>query len=124
MQTDREFGPLARKLEQLMGRELGLTSGSLVTRATRARRRLPKHIKEDLRNVAEAEHLSQHPRIAPQIDRKKVGKSYKRALFHLRGPGPSEQRKTRIIGAGAALAFNLILVFALVIGAMYLSAGA
>lgn len=118
MQTDREFSTRVKRLERLLGRELGLSSGDLPTRVARARRKLPRAIKQDMLKVAEAAHLSGHPRIAPQIDRRAVDKAYGRALMHLRGPEMADLRKGRWLGAVGALTVNLFLVFALVFGVL------
>lgn len=115
MRTDRDFNQRATRLAKVLHRELGLGQGDLATRVARSRRRLPGHVKRDVLIVAEAAHLSGHPRIAPQIDRKSVDEAYIRAMTHLRGPQMAEMRKGRLIGAVTALAVNLGLVFVLVI---------
>ncbi len=97
---------------------LGLGRGDLALRAKRARGRLPRAIKRDLATVAEAEHLSQHPRIAPQIDRAAVTQAYARAASHLDGPEMAQMRSTRRLGALASLMVNLALVFVLVFGVL------
>ena len=118
MQVQSEYGRAVRKLEKLMGDHLGLYRGDLRTRVKLARRRLPAKVKRDVLAVADAQHLSGHPRIAPQIDKRAVKRAYKRAVDHLRGPAPREARKTRRVGAVAALAVNLLLLFVAVIGVM------
>ncbi len=118
MQTDREFGTRVKRLERLIGRELGLSSGDLRTRVARARRKLPDAIKRDLLQVAEAAHLAGHPRIAPQIDRRAVDRAYARAVAHLTGPETADIRKSRRLGAAGALAVNLIVIFCLVLGVL------
>lgn len=114
MQTDREFGRPARRLENLLGSQLGLSSGSLALRALRARRILPKEVRRDLLAVAEAQHLSGHPKIARQIDRKEVRSAYRRAIGFLRGPGMDDIRRGRRLNAAGALVGNLLTVFVLV----------
>lgn len=118
MQTNVEFGRPARKLEKLLGRQLGLNSGPLATRVIRGRRFLPKDVRKDLLFVAEAEHLSGNPRIARQIDRSQVRAAYRRSIWHLRGPATREVRKGRMLGALGGLVTNLVLVFVLVLAVL------
>lgn len=114
MQTDREFGRPVRRLESILSRQLGLSSGPLALRAVRSRRILPKEVRRDLMAVAQAQHLSGHPKIARQIDRREVRNAYRRAIGFLRGPGMDDIRRGRRLNAAGALAGNLLTVFALV----------
>lgn len=98
-----------------MGQHLGLSRGPLAVRVARSGRLLPRPIRQDLLAVAEAQYLSGHPRLAPQIDRAAVRSAYKRAIWHLRGPEMDDIRKGRRLGALGALAANLLIVFAMVI---------
>lgn len=98
-----------------MADRLGLKRGPLALRVARSRNMLPKTVREDLMAVAQAQHLAGHPRLAPQIDRKAVRKSYKRAMWHLRGPEVDDLRRGQWLGVAGALTANLLILLVMVV---------
>ena len=114
MQNDREFSRPARRLEALMSRRLGLSRGTLATRVARSRKMLPDTVRQDLMVVAEAEHFAGHPRLAPQINRKAVRSSYKRAAGYLRGPEVDDLRRGQWLGVAGSLMANLLILFVMI----------
>ncbi|WGW05592.1 hypothetical protein [Tropicibacter oceani] len=115
MQIQRLLARQVARLEQLLSRELGLKRGGLALRARRARGRLPRAVRRDLQEVAQAAHLSGHPRIAPTIDAARVDGACARALRYLEGDALREARKTRAIGLVAGIAVKVLIVVGVVV---------
>ncbi|SFD93809.1 hypothetical protein [Roseivivax sediminis] len=103
------------RIETLMAERLGLKSGTLRKRATRAGRDLPRGVRRDLGTLAEAAHLSGHPRLRPLIDPARVGAAADRAEAHLRGIDVRDRRIGKALGLAATLAVNLGLLAVLLL---------
>lgn len=110
MQMDREIARRVSRLERLMARHMGMRRGDLSVQMRRARRGLPGAVRRDMAALVEARHLSGHPRIARQLDRRALAQAERRARGWLTGPAPRRARETRRLRWRGTLVFNLALV--------------
>ncbi|MCM2561590.1 hypothetical protein M8756_05220 [Lutimaribacter sp. EGI FJ00015] len=109
---------LARKtahLNTLLEQKLGLRKGGLAARANRAGRDLPAWVRRNLQQLAEAETMASHPKLARMLDGQALEKAYTAAAAHLADIDPRERRKDRLLGLLGGLAFNMLLFAALVL---------
>ncbi len=107
------------RMERLMARRLGLKRRSLDQQVHRVRRELPKPVRKDIMDLAQANHLSGNPRLARQIDRRAMARAERRVRGFLTGPTLKERRITQRLSWRAGLLFNLIGFFALVVGVLF-----
>ncbi|ETX14055.1 hypothetical protein OCH239_05290 [Roseivivax halodurans JCM 10272] len=107
-ETDLRTG--GERLEALAAEKLGRTRGSLARRAARAGRDLPRGVRRDLAIVAEALHLSDHPRLRCRIDEPGTRAALTRSEAHLAGIDAADRRWGRILGLLTVIAFNLLVV--------------
>ena len=105
-------------LNTLLEQKLSLRKGSLGKRADRAGRRLPKWVRRNLHQIDQAHSMAGNPRLARLIDAQALEKAYAAAERHLASIDPKERRKDRLLGLLGALAFNLLLLAALLLAVL------
>lgn len=116
-----ESTDLARKtahLNALLEQKLGLRKGPLGHRADKAGRRLPAWLRRDLHRLDAASRMAGNPRLARMADPGALERAYSAAVAHLKTIDPKERRKDRLIGIAGGLAFNLLLLAALVLAVL------
>jgi hypothetical protein len=99
----------------LLADKLSLKKGTLAQRIRRAGRRLPARIRDQAQIVAGAEAMAAHPKLALRIDHAEVDRAFEEVRDHLRKVDPSDRRRGALLGAVAALAFNILLFMALIL---------
>jgi hypothetical protein len=112
---------LARKsahLNALLEQKLGLRKGALARRADRAGRRLPAWVRRNLHQIDQAQRMADHPRLARMLDTAALNKAYLAAVEHLNSIDPKERRKDRLLSMASSLAFNLLLLAALLLAVL------
>lgn len=82
----------------------------------RARRMLPREIRQAGAEVIRARHLEGHPRIAPQIDPLEVNAALTRIEAHLAGIDRAALRRDRLLAWLGRVAFNVLLLAGVVLG--------
>ena len=106
---------MAQVLCALLDEKLSLRRGALHSRLSRAGRRLPARIRHQAQLVVEAETLAAHPRLARRIDHVRVARAHAEVRAHLRSIDPADRRRGAMLGVLGGLAFNLLLLAALVL---------
>lgn len=107
---------LARKTAQLnalLEQKLALRKGTLGQRADRAGRRLPGWVRRNLHQLDRAQTMAGHPKMARMLDADDLDRAYLSAADHLKTIDPRERRKDRLLGILGSLAFNILLLAAL-----------
>ena len=105
----------AQSLRALLANRLGLRRGSLAHRASKAGRRLPIGIRNDISAVAEADSMAQHPKIGRRMDPKMTHAAYERAAAFLQAIDVKDRRKGVILSILGSVAFNVLAVVTLLI---------
>lgn len=116
MRASSDIGALARELETRLDDKLGLRKGAFPARVKRAGRRIPKWVHREAAVISEALTLDAHPKLRRRIDVAQVQRAHDRIRQHLDAIDPADRRLGLILGMLGALAFNLLLFAALVLG--------
>ena len=103
------------ELRDLLREKLGLSARTLEAQIGKAGRLLPRAVRRDARLVAEARARLQNPRLARMVDVAAAEAAQTRVRDFLKEIDPGERRKTRLIGILAVIAFNVLVVSALLI---------
>ena len=105
----------AENLRVLLADRLGARRGTLARRVAKAGRLLPTGIRNDISAVAEAEIMTQHPKLGRRIDANFTQPAYARAVAHLKAIDVKDRRKGVILSILGSMAFNLLVVIVLLI---------
>ncbi len=103
------------ELRDLLREKFGLSARTLEAQIGKAGRLLPRKVRRDARLVAEAQARLQNPRLARMVDVAAAEAAQARVRDFLSDIDPAERRKTRLIGVLAVIAFNVLVVAALLI---------
>jgi len=115
MTESGDITELANDLEARLGEKLGLKRGPLEKRVRKAGRRLPRRVHRDAGVIGKAMQLADHPKLRRRVDRKQVDNAHQRIVEHLGKIDPKERRIHFALGVLSGLAFNILLLIALVI---------
>lgn len=114
-----KIGKQTRQLEKLMAAGFGATKGPLEKRLAKAGRRLPAAVHKDVAAVSEAAFLAGHPKLGRVLAQGAVDAAYDRAVEALRKVDPKERRKALLLSTAGMVAFNLIVVAAVLIWVLW-----
>jgi hypothetical protein len=96
--------------------KLGVRSKDLAMALAKARHRLPRRVYRQGMTLVAAEPLAVHPRLRQTLDIPALQAAATEVTTHLATIDVAERRKSWLLGMLGALSFNLILMFALLIG--------
>lgn len=116
--TNPDIAQVNADLAHLVAQKLGVSGAGLDKARRRAGRLLPRWVRRDLSWLATQEAMAGHPRLRMQIDTARVAKVAGRVARHLETIDPKERAKDRWLGLAAVIAFNFLLVAALVIAVL------
>ncbi|MCF6444020.1 hypothetical protein [Nereida sp. MMG025] len=103
------------EITDLVRAKLSLRGNSLAVQMSRARRRLSKSLIADGVYLAQAAALAKNPKLARQIDAKRVSRAHLRLRDHLETVNPRDRRIGKLLGFLGQMAFIAITVFVLVV---------
>lgn len=112
---DAQYRRIGARLSALGEQKLGIRGASIVRLSRKAAPRLPRAVRRDLRRVAEAAPLADHPRLRLTLDARELKRAGARVEAHLAGIDPADRRKGWWLGLLGGMAFNILLAFALLI---------
>ena len=112
---EQEFDRRLGEAEEALRKAYGGKPGTFAAALKRAGRRLPRRARTAGQEVLAAQQLAGHPKLRQQLDWAKVNKAIDRIMAAAGSVDRAEQRKGRLIGVAASLAFNLILLFVLLV---------
>lgn len=118
MNESGDITGLASDLESRLDRKLGLKRGPLDKRMRKAGRRLPRRVHRDAETIGKALDLAAHPKLRRRVDQDAVRSAHQRIAEHLDKIDPKERRMQFLLGILGGLAFNVLLVIALVISVL------
>lgn len=105
-------------VRRLLDERLRIRGRDLSHQIRKAGRLLPRPVRNDLTYVAEAKRMLTHPKLRLMVDEAKVEAALDRSVVYLKTVDPSERRKDRLLGMAGVVAFNLIVVAAVLIGVL------
>lgn len=108
---------LARTTEigRLIDERLGLRGRTLDRQVRRAGRLLPRGIAREARFLAQTAQIAPNPRLQRMIDAAHVDRAHRIVRDHLLGVNRRDRRITRALGVASVIAFNLLVVGALLL---------
>ena len=92
-------------LADKMAQQLRLRSGTLADVAARAGRKLPKHLRNDVEVLLNAQRMSEHPKLMHHLDAAQFTKAEKKLNRFLDKQDPKAERHAEILDAVAKIAF-------------------
>ena len=101
---------MAGELSSLMGSKARLRGGDLASKLARARRSLPRAVREEAGEIARAAALSAHPKLRRQIDAERAERAFARVRAHLGAMDPKAARRTAMLNMAAAVSFVFIVL--------------
>lgn len=105
-------------VSKLLGRKLGVGGKGLSTRARRAGRAMPGKVRDAVDELSQAEAAAGHPKLAQQADPKALDQAYRTAAEWLEPIDRSARRRGAVMDWVARMAFNVLLIAALVVGVL------
>lgn len=108
----------AETVRRLLDERLRIRGRDLSHQIRKAGRLLPRPVRNDLSFVSEARNMLTHPKLRLMVDEAKVEAALERSVVYLKTVDPSERRKDRLLGMAGVVAFNLIVVAAVLIGVL------
>ncbi len=96
--------------------KLGVRSKDLAKALAKARHRLPRRIYRQGMTLVKAQPLAVHPKLRQTLDMPALQAAATEVTTHLATIDVGERRKSWLLGMLGGLSFNLILMFALLIG--------
>jgi len=108
-------------LRGLLERKLGIKSGPVSTQLKKAQRRLPRRFRKDLSFLAEADHMTQNPKLSIMVNESRAQGAIRSVAAYLEDFDPVEARWTRIINFAAKIALYVLVIGIIVIATLYQS---
>ncbi|PTQ75623.1 hypothetical protein C8N42_101162 [Celeribacter persicus] len=109
----------SEELAALMRDRLGVRLGEgFEAKVKHAGRRLPRWARRKSAVIVEALALEAHPKLAQQVQQKKVDKAFKELKYFLERQDVKTRRKNRLLDLIASIAFVILVTLGLVLGIM------
>lgn len=99
-----------RALAEKMATQLRVRGEGLAEVASRAGRKLPRHLRAQVDVLTAAQAVEAHPKLASQIDAKKVAKAERQIGHFLDKQDPKAERRGEILDLIAKIAFVFVTV--------------
>jgi len=106
----KPFQDKTNELAQLLQERLGIRGKTFSVKLRRASRLLPRVARRAGREVAQAERMMGHPRLAALVDADRFNRASIILRDHLKDIDPKERRKTRALHLLASIVLNLALL--------------
>lgn len=100
----------AQALSEALHSRLGVSGRDLGTRLARAGRLLPRALRRDSRQIAQAGRMIGHPKLARLVDTARTDQAFARLGAHLKGIDPAERRRQALLSRLAVVVFNLMVL--------------
>lgn len=113
--TPTDPAEINAELDALMGERLGVGGNGFGAKVRRAGRLLPRHVRREARYLVQAGQMSAHPRLAPLVDPQRVAQAAETCRSYLTGIDAADRRWGIVVGRLSVIAFNWLLLAALVI---------
>lgn len=113
-----EDTPIKTDIDRLLGlfeKHLGVRASTLEIAVRRAGRRLPRTQRARAAQLVQAEQFAAHPKLMRRINSAETGAAAKALGLYLETQDVARERSTRRLNTLAGLAFNMLILFALLI---------
>lgn len=115
MPETQDLPDLIDTVAQRMRDRLGAGGGTLARGLAKSGHRLPRRVRAAARRLAEAEPLARHPRLRLTLNSGELGAAAREVTRHLDAIDLADRRKGWWLGMAAGMAFNLLLMVALLV---------
>ncbi len=99
--------------------KLRIRAKTLEGQTRKAGRLIPRSIRRNINELLEAQALAQHPKLSRMLDHAALDDAQTRITAFLDGIDPAERRKDKILSLLGVIAFNLLLIGALIVTWMW-----
>jgi len=113
-----ELQARADRLARLIEEKLDVRGTGLEAKVHRAGRLLPRYVREDAGYIVRALQMSQTPKLARQVDERRLRRAFKSCERYLRAINEWERRWAITVSWLATNAFSFLAVVALIIGVL------
>ncbi|WP_171240023.1 hypothetical protein [Ruegeria sp. HKCCA5491] len=100
---------------QLLRDKLGVHGKTLTESVKKAKRQLPRRIFKQAMLLAQAEQMAAHPKLRLVLDTPKLARASEEVQKHLGGINLADRRMGWFLGMLSSLAFNLLVLSALLL---------
>lgn len=113
--SHEDFDRRVAAAEKALRVAYGGKPGTFEEALRRAGRRLPRRARKAGQEIVAAQALAGHPQLRLQIDWARVERALERVVEAANKVDRKDTRKGKVLGALASLAFNLLLLFTLIV---------
>ncbi|MFT5743665.1 MAG: hypothetical protein ACI86S_001738 [Paracoccaceae bacterium] len=103
------------EIRGLMADRLRVRGRDLEHQVRKAGRLLPRHLRRDGAFLAQAQVMSQNPKLVRLVDRPRVDRAHADMVIFLKTVDAKDRAKAKLLGILGAVAFNLLVVFIAVV---------
>ncbi|WP_299550508.1 hypothetical protein [uncultured Tateyamaria sp.] len=119
METQDSIQARAKRVQDALAAAFGVRGKSLETALRRTGRRLPRRLRAEAQKIVAAQSVGGHPKLMRQVDGTALSSAEERIVRFLQGIDRADRRKGVWLGIVGAVAFNILLVAAVVITWMW-----
>lgn len=119
MTGEQDITAIEQRVLALLRAKLGVKARTLAAGMKRAGRKLPKAAHQAADVICAAQIQEQHPKLARLVDYSAVERAEQTLQSHLQRIDPKKRRTDAVLGMLGVQAFNVLAVFALVLGLAY-----
>lgn len=116
--TTTSVQQMADRVAALMEEHMKVSGKGLADKLRRSGRLLPRKLRVEARVLAEAEEQARHPHLRIRIDMARVSEAYDGLCRHLTALNRWQRRRVAILNLLGSVAFNLLVVAALLIAVL------
>lgn len=121
METQDSIQARATRVQDALAAAFGVRGKTLETALRRTGRRLPRRLHTEAQKIVAAQSFGGHPRLMRQVDGAALSSAEERVVTFLAGIDRADRRKGLWLGITAAVVFNILLVFGVVVFWMWWS---
>ncbi len=106
---------IVAEVREGLDEKLRLRGKTLKAQVAKAGRMLPRHVRRDAGYLISAQEFVAHPKLARQIDQRRLQAAHRRIMLHLETVDLAAERTTRLLGILASVAFAVLVTAGVVI---------
>jgi len=103
---------LVERISSLLHEKLGMRGGSLEARVRRAGRALPRQVRRAVKELVNAEHMAQEPKMLLRLDPQQVSAAYDTCLMYLDNIDERALKTKARFGFAASVIMQVIVIAA------------
>lgn len=116
--TPQDLAPQIDDIRSLLDTQLRVRGDTLDKQIYRAGRMLPRKIRAEAAFLVQANQLAQNPKLARMINPGRVAQAHQAISTYLRSVDPKERARTRALNYAGFVAFNMLLLVAVIIAVL------